>query len=60
MVLKQYEKYATFLRSEVTSNNLRDYGLVHIAAAREKFLEVVDRFAVQQAENLTCRLRIAD
>lgn len=54
--VKQYEKYTTFLRNEVTSNNLWDFGLkkglAHLGAAREKFLEVLDRFAAQQAENL--------
>ena len=54
--VKQYEKYSTFLRNEVTSNNLRDFGLKkgleHLGAAREKFLEVLERFAAQQAENL--------
>ncbi|HKV42955.1 MAG TPA: hypothetical protein VJX67_27425, partial [Blastocatellia bacterium] len=54
--VKQYEKYSTFLRNEVTSNNLRDFGLrkglEHLGAVREKFGEVLDRFATQQAENL--------
>lgn len=54
--VKQYEKYSTFLRNEVTSNNLRDFGLrkglEYLGEAREKFLEVLDRFATQQAENL--------
>jgi len=54
--VKQYEKYATYLRNELTSNNLRDFklkkGLAHLGAVRAKFLEVLDRFAGQQAENL--------
>jgi hypothetical protein len=54
--VKQYEKYSTFLRNEVTSNNLRDFGLKkgleHLGAARVKFLEVLDRFATEQAQNL--------
>jgi hypothetical protein len=54
--VKQYEKYATYLRNEVTSNNLRDFklrkGLAHLNAVRTRLLEVLDRFAGQQAENL--------
>ncbi|HEU4388121.1 MAG TPA: hypothetical protein VFV34_10010 [Blastocatellia bacterium] len=54
--VKQYEKYSTFLRNEVTSNNLNDFGLkkglAHLGAAREKLMGVLDRFAAQQAENL--------
>lgn len=54
--VKQYEKHRTLLRNEITSNNLRDFqlkkGLAHLGAAREKFTEVLDRFAGQQAENL--------
>lgn len=55
-VLKQYEKYSTFLRDEVTSNNLRDFGLrkglAYLGQAREKLLGVLDRFASLQAETL--------
>jgi hypothetical protein len=54
--LKQYAKSWTFLRNELTSNNLRDFGLnkgvEHLAEARQKFLGVLDRFAHLQAENL--------
>lgn len=54
--VKQYEKYATYLRNEVTSNNLRDFklrkGLAHLGAVRTRLMEVLDRFAGQQAENL--------
>jgi hypothetical protein len=54
--IKQYEKYATYLRNEVTSNNLRDFklrkGLAHLGAVRTRLLQVLDRFAGQQAENL--------
>jgi hypothetical protein len=54
--IKQYEKYSTFLRNEVTSNNLRDFklakGLAHLGQARIRLLEVLDRFAAHQAENL--------
>jgi hypothetical protein len=54
--VKQYEKYRTFLRNEITSNNLRDFqmkkGLAQLGAVREKFTEILDRFAGRQAENL--------
>jgi hypothetical protein len=54
--VKQYEKYSTFLRNEVTSNNLRDFklakGLAHLGQVRTRLLEVLDRFAAHQAENL--------
>jgi hypothetical protein len=54
--IKQYEKFATFLRNEVCSNNLADFrlkkGLEHLAAVREKFLAITDRFAGFQAQCL--------
>jgi hypothetical protein len=54
--VKQYEKFSTFLRNEVCSNNLADFGLKkgldHLAAVREKFLAVTDRFAAFQAQGL--------
>jgi hypothetical protein len=54
--LKQYAKSWTFLRNELTSNNLRDFGLrkglEDLGAARQKLLGVLDRFAGVQAENL--------
>jgi len=54
--VKQYEKSNTFLRNEVCSNNLRDFGLNkgidNLPSVREKFLEVTDRFASFQAESL--------
>jgi hypothetical protein len=54
--VKQYEKYSTYLRNEVTSNNLRDFklhkGLAYLGDVRQRLLEVLDRFAGQQAENL--------
>jgi len=54
--VKQYEKYSTYLRNEVTSNNLRDFklhkGLAYLGQVRTRLLEVLDRFAGQQAENL--------
>jgi hypothetical protein len=52
--VKQYEKFSTFLRNELCSNNLRDLGLKkgleNLNAVREKFLAVTDRFAAFQAE----------
>lgn len=54
--LKQYVKYWTFLRNELTSNNLGDFGLrkglEYLGEVREKSVAVLDRFAEVQAENL--------
>jgi len=54
--VKQYEKFSTFLRNEVCSNNLADFGLKkgldHLAAVRDKLLAVTDRFAAFQAQSL--------
>jgi hypothetical protein len=54
--VKQYEKFSTFLRNEICSNNLEDFrlkkGLDHLAAVREKFLAITDRFATFQAQCL--------
>ncbi len=54
--LKQYEKAATFLRLELVSNNVRDFGLkkslAHWQAVRERFQQITDRFAAVQAQNL--------
>jgi hypothetical protein len=54
--IKQYEKFATFLRNEVCSNNLADFGLKkgleHLGAVREKFLDITERFATFQAQCL--------
>jgi len=54
--LKQYEKFSTFLRNELCSNNLTDFGLKkgleHLAAVRQKFLQITDRFAAFQAQAL--------
>jgi hypothetical protein len=54
--VKQYEKFRTFLRMEVTSNNLRDFklhkGLAYLDDVRQRLYQVVDRFAGQQAVNL--------
>lgn len=52
--LKQYEKFSAFLRNELCSNNLRDFGLRkgldHLDAVRQKFLAITDRFAGFQAQ----------
>jgi hypothetical protein len=54
--LKQYEKFATFLRNELCSNNLTDFGLKkgldHLDAVRAKFKAITDRFAGFQAQCL--------
>ena len=51
--LKQYEKFSRFLRNELVSNNLRDFGLKkglnHLDAVRQKFQIITDRFADCQA-----------
>ena len=52
--LKQYEKLSTFLRNELCSNNLSNFGLKkgldHLQAVREKFQLITDRFAGCQAQ----------
>jgi hypothetical protein len=52
--LKQYEKFATFLRNELVSNNLADFqlkkGLDHLHAVRERFQDITARFAGFQAQ----------
>src|ERR1700730_16497158 len=52
--LKQYEKFATFLRNELVSNNLADFrlkkGLDHLDAVRERFQTITTRFAGFQAQ----------
>jgi hypothetical protein len=54
--LKQYEKFSRYLRNELCSNNLRDFGLKkgldHLEAVREKFPTITDRFASFQAQSL--------
>src|SRR5207237_6173774 len=54
--LKQYEKFLTFLRNEICSNNLSDFGLKkgldHLDAVRQKFLAITGRFATFQAQCL--------
>jgi len=52
--LKQYEKFSTFLRNELCSNNLKDFGLKkgldHLQAVREKFQIITSHFAGFQAQ----------
>jgi hypothetical protein len=52
--LKQYEKFSTFLRNELCSNNLRDFGLRksldHLDAVRHTFQAITGRFAGFQAQ----------
>jgi hypothetical protein len=54
--LKQYEKFSRFLRNELCSNNLRDFGLkkglAHLDAVRKRFQTITDRFASFQAQCL--------
>ena len=55
-LLRQYEKFSRFLRNELCSNNLRDFGLRkgldHLDAVRKKFQDITDRFAGFQAQCL--------
>ena len=52
--LKQYEKFSTFLRNELCSNNLSDFGLKkgldHLDAVRQTFQTITSRFAGFQAQ----------
>src|SRR5262245_41619233 len=52
--LKQYEKFSTFLRNELVSNNLADFrlkkGSDHLDAIRERFQTITGRFAAFQAQ----------
>src|SRR4029453_10221284 len=54
--LRQYEKFSRFLRNELCSNNLRDFGLHkgldHLDAVRKTFQTITDRFAGFQAQCL--------
>jgi hypothetical protein len=51
--VKQYEKFSTFLRNELVSNNLKDFGLKksldQLDAVRQKFQTITARFAGFQA-----------
>lgn len=55
-VLRMYEKFATFLRLEVLSNNLKDFGLKksldQLDTVRQKLAAVTDGFAAFEAEAL--------
>ena len=55
-LLRQYEKFSRFLRNELLSNNLNDFGLRkgldHLDAVRQKFQTITDRFASFQAQSL--------
>src|SRR5215813_12185489 len=48
-VLRQYEKFSTYLRNELCSNNLYDFGLKksleHLDEVRQKFQAIISRFA---------------
>ena len=52
--LKQYEKFSTFLRNELCSNNLADFGLRkgldHLDEVRQTFQAITGRFAGYQAQ----------
>jgi hypothetical protein len=54
--LKQYEKFSRFLRNELCSNNLRDFGLKkgldHLDSVRQRFQTITDRFAGFQSQCL--------
>jgi len=54
--VKQYEKFQTFLRIELCSNNLKDFflkkGIQHLAAVRTHFLPITNRFASFEAQAL--------
>jgi hypothetical protein len=60
--LKQYEKFFTFLRNELVSNNLADFrlkkGLEHLEAVRQRFQTITARFAGFQAQWLSVRLAL--
>src|SRR5438874_3008483 len=53
--LKQYEKFSTFLRNELCSNNLADFGLRkgldHLDEVRQTFQAITGRFAGYQAQS---------
>jgi hypothetical protein len=53
--LKQYEKWRTYLRLEIVSNDLRDLnlrkGLDHLAQIRQTCRCILDRFAANQTRN---------
>ena len=55
-VLRMYEKFSTFLRLEVLSNNLHDFGLKksldNLETVRQTLAAVSDRFAAFEAQAL--------
>ena len=55
-VLRMYEKFSTFLRLEVLSNNLKDFGLKksleNLETVRQTLAAVIDRFAQFEAQAL--------
>jgi hypothetical protein len=55
-VLRMYEKFSIFLRLEVLSNNLRDFGLGksldNLEPVRQTLAAITDRFAAFEAEAL--------
>ena len=55
-LLRQYQKFSRFLRNELLSNNLNDFGLRkgldHLDAVRKRFQTITDRFADFQAQSL--------
>src|SRR6202521_479148 len=55
-VLRQYEKFSRFLRNELLSNNLNDFGLRkgldHLDEVRKKFQSITDLFAGFQTQCL--------
>jgi hypothetical protein len=58
--LKQYEKFATFLRQEICSNNLADFrlkkGLGNLPSIRQMFLTITDRFTTCQAQSFNVHI----
>ena len=52
--MKRYEKFSRYLRNELCSNNLKDFGLKKglddLEAVREKFQAITSRFASFQAQ----------
>jgi hypothetical protein len=59
-VVRMYEKFSTFLRLEVLSNNLKDFGLrkslENLEQVRETLALVSDRFAAFEAEALNVQV----
>src|SRR5262249_32746228 len=53
-ILRQYEKFSMFLRNELCSNNLYDFGLKkgldHLDEVRQKFQTIIGSFAAFQAQ----------